>query len=168
MEILIISDTHRSLQNLKLVQEEVPHPDMVFHLGDVEGDERRIEAMFDCPCRIVAGNNDIFTDLPRELIVRIPKHRIFMTHGQRYAPFRTTEFLKADARKHRCDIVMFGHTHIPKIDEDAVSGITALNPGSLTYPRQDNHLPSYLYMTLQEDGKAEYEIRYLFDKKRSF
>ena len=38
--------------------------DLLIHCGDVEGREIFIEALVECPCSIVAGNNDFFTDLP--------------------------------------------------------------------------------------------------------
>ncbi len=80
---------------------------MLFHCGDVEGREFYIEALAECPCTIIAGNNDFFSDLPEE-------------------------------------------------DE-----ITVFNPGSLTFPRQNGHKPSYAVVEADEDGGLSAEIRYL-------
>ncbi len=66
MKVLIVSDTHGHDENLeRAVMMETPF-DMLVHCGDVEGREIFIEALVDCPCCIVAGNNDFFSDLPRE------------------------------------------------------------------------------------------------------
>ena len=81
MKVLIVSDTHGKDENLeRAVYQEVPF-DYLIHCGDVEGREIFIEALAECPCCIVAGNNDFFSDLPREDVVEIEGHRIFVTHG---------------------------------------------------------------------------------------
>ena len=47
MKILIISDTHRKNENYLKVLQLIGKPDMVIHLGDVEGSEYTIcEACF--------------------------------------------------------------------------------------------------------------------------
>ena len=66
MKILIVSDTHKSHRNLEKVIERTDHIDMLIHLGDTEGGEDYIRALADCPAHIVSGNNDFFSDLPRE------------------------------------------------------------------------------------------------------
>ena len=67
MKILIVSDTHRRHHALETVLEKVKPIDMLIHLGDSEGYEDYIEALADCPVEIVAGNNDFFSRLDREL-----------------------------------------------------------------------------------------------------
>ena len=57
------------------------------------------------------------------------------------------------------ECVFFGHTHKPVIDEE--DGIMVLNPGSLTFPRQNGHKPSYAVVEADEDGGLSAEIRYL-------
>ena len=53
----------------------------------------------------------------------------------------------ADAgRAHGCDVVCFGHTHIPF--DDTVKGVRLLNPGSITHNR-DGSDPSYMLLTLK-------------------
>ena len=54
---------------------------------------------------------------------------------------------------------MFGHTHKPYFSQK--DGLTVLNPGSLSYPRQDGRKPSYMVMEIDEEGKAHYEQKYL-------
>ena len=57
------------------------------------------------------------------------------------------------------DIVMYGHSHKPVVDID--DGIIAINPGSLTYPRQDGRKPSFIIMELDKNGDAHFTINYL-------
>ena len=56
---------------------------------------------------------------------------------------------------------MYGHTHKPVVDQDR--DIIAVNPGSLTYPRQEGRSPSYIVMTITDGIKQDvsFEIRYL-------
>ncbi|MDE6675032.1 MAG: metallophosphoesterase family protein, partial [Acetatifactor sp.] len=62
-------------------------------------------------------------------------------------------------RERGVDIVMFGHTNRPYLDEE--EDLITLNPGSLSYPRQDGRRPSYIVMELDEEGKAGFRIEYL-------
>ena len=50
--------------------------------------------------------------------------------------------------------IMFGHTHRPYFEER--DGITVLNPGSLSFPRQEGRKSSY--MILETDGEEKYEF----------
>lgn len=47
---------------------------------------------------------------------------------------------------------MFGHTHKPYLETK--DGVTILNPGSLSYPRQEGRRPSYMIMDIDEAGEA--------------
>lgn len=57
------------------------------------------------------------------------------------------------------DIVMYGHTHRPVVDTE--DGVIAVNPGSLSYPRQEGHRPSYIVMELNGRNELKFEIRYV-------
>lgn len=159
MKVLIISDTHKSHRNLENLLEQIGHIDMLIHLGDVEGREDYIEALINCPMHVVCGNNDFFSDLPREEEFFIGEHHVFITHGHGYYVGMGEERLKAEARGRGADIVMYGHTHMPAltIEPDLVT----LNPGSISYPRQIGRKPSYILMQMDQNGKTQFEIRYL-------
>ena len=159
MRILIVSDTHKSHANLRRVLEKLGHIDMLIHLGDAEGREGEIEMLAGCPVHIISGNNDFFSDLPREEEFFIHEHHVFITHGHGYCVGLSDERLKAEARGREADIVMYGHTHMPSLEIEP--DLTILNPGSISYPRQRGRRPSYILMEIQEDGKIDYNIRYL-------
>ena len=134
MKVLIVSDTHGQDENLEeTVLREAPF-DYLIHCGDVEGREIFIEALAECPCTIVAGNNDFFTDLPYEEEVTLEGHKILVTHGHHYFVSRDYDKLVENAQAKGCKIAMYGHTHMPVIENE--DGILVINPGSLTYPRQ--------------------------------
>ncbi|MGI5999893.1 MAG: metallophosphoesterase family protein, partial [Candidatus Merdisoma sp.] len=67
--------------------------------------------------------------------------------------------MKEDARARGFNLVMFGHTHRPYLEQD--QDITILNPGSLSYPRQEGRKPSYILMDIDKHGEAHFAINYL-------
>lgn len=159
MKILIISDTHRRHKSLDQVLEKVGTPDMLIHLGDSEGGEDYIEAVAGCPVHIVAGNNDFFSNLMREEEFYIGRYKVFICHGHHYGVSMGTERIREEALVRKADIVMFGHTHRPLLDiqEDLI----ILNPGSLSYPRQDGRKGSFILMDLDQRGEAHFTINYI-------
>ena len=159
MKILVVSDTHRKLENLKVILEREQPIDLLIHLGDAEGDEDSIAEMAGCRLEIVAGNNDFFSNLPREKELRIGSYRVLITHGHYYYVGSGIEDLKREALARGADVAMFGHTHIPLIEYG--DEIVVMNPGSLSYPRQEGKRPSYILMDIDKKGVAHYEIEYL-------
>lgn len=159
MRILIVSDTHHHNENYLRVLERIGAMDMVIHCGDIEGSEYMISEAAGCPVEMVTGNNDFFSDLPREKEFMVGSYKVWLTHGHGYYVSMGNETLKQEARDRGVDIVMYGHTHKPVVDIE--SDIIAVNPGSLTYPRQEGKRPSYIIMEVNEEGKADFEICYL-------
>lgn len=159
MRVLIISDTHRRNENLFRLLEEIEQPDMLIHCGDVEGSEYTISECAGCPVEMVAGNNDFFSDLPREREFYIGDYRVWLTHGHTYYVSMENEMIKQEAAARGADIVMYGHTHRPLIDDHG--DVIAVNPGSLSYPRQEGRKPSYILLELDEDGELHFQLRYM-------
>ena len=161
MKILVVSDTHRKDDNLKLVLSEECPLDMLIHLGDAEGSEHFIPGWVNPECRMemVLGNNDFFSRLDREREIDIAGHKAFITHGHYYGVSMGPEGLGDEAKSRGCDIAMYGHTHRPFLD--VIDGVTVLNPGSLSYPRQEGRRPSYMIIHVDADGKMDYQQKYL-------
>ncbi len=159
MKVLIVSDTHRHNENFVKAVERTAPIDLVVHCGDIEGSELFISQAAGCPVQMVAGNNDFFSELPGELTFKIRDLQVWVTHGHHYYVSMGTEFIIEEARARGVDVVMYGHTHRPSIEYSA--GIVALNPGSLSYPRQDGRRPSYIVMETDRFGEWHFDIRYL-------
>lgn len=159
MKILIVSDTHRNNANFLKVVEKTAPLDMVVHCGDVEGSELLISEAAGCPVEMVQGNNDFFSDLPREKEFMLGQYKVWLTHGHNYYVSMNNEMIKLEARMRDVDIVMCGHTHKPLVDIG--EEVTLVNPGSLSYPRQDNRKPSFIIMEIDKEGGAHYTINYL-------
>ena len=79
---------------------------------------------------------------------------MFITHGHSYYVSMETEQIREEGAARNADIIMFGHTHRPYFEER--DGITVLNPGSLSFPRQEGRKSSY--MILETDGEEKYEL----------
>lgn len=164
MKILIVSDTHGHAEDYYKLLKKIAPMDLVIHCGDAEGQENEMEIatrqISNCPFVIVAGNNDFFSDLKKEVSLTLENHHILVTHGHSYYVSMEQEFIKREAKARGYDVVIYGHTHRPLLDESDPA-ITALNPGSISYPRQEGHLPSYAVMTIEGDGSVYYAIRYI-------
>ena len=166
MNILIVSDTHRRNENLRKVLEKSGPLDMLIHLGDGEGSDELIASWVNpgCLTEFVLGNNDFFSNLDREKDIMIGNYRALLTHGHYYSVSLGPERLIKEARAAGYDIAMFGHTHRQFLEVKRKEGekdLIVLNPGSLSYPRQEGHKPSYIRMELDSEGTAHFAVNYL-------
>jgi hypothetical protein len=86
-------------------------------------------------------------------------YRVWLTHGHYYGIGMSSEMIKQEAREREVDIVMCGHTHKPVIERE--HDLTLINPGSISYPRQENRRPSYILMEIDRNGEAHYTLNYI-------
>lgn len=129
--ILVFSDVHGDDMAMERIREaaRVLNTDTLLSLGDL------------CPdpynpiwrgIRGVRGNMDRYYEYgdlpfpPRELILFNNGRRIILIHGHEY-PSITPD---------KGDIVLYGHTHVAKIEEK--DGVYYLNPGSPSRPRSSS------------------------------
>lgn len=159
MRVLIVSDTHGNHRNLDKILDRVGRIDMFIHLGDVEGGEAYLDAVVDCEKHMVRGNNDFFSDLPKEEEFYIGKYKTFISHGHGYFVSLDAEYIKEEGESRSADIVMFGHTHKPYFDR--TPEIIVLNPGSVSYPRQEGHKGSYMVLELDEEDNLDFQQCFL-------
>ena len=111
MKVLVVSDTHGRDESLEMtVALEQPF-DYLIHCGDVEGREFFIEALAECPCTIVAGNNDFFSDLPREDEILLEGHKIMVTHGHNYGVSKANNLTASGCRLFRNPIKIHGRPY---------------------------------------------------------
>lgn len=163
LRILIMSDSHGRNENVELaiaqVREEIGEFQMLVHLGDV-GDAREIESLAGVPCYIVRGNTDYDAKLLNANVIEAGGHRIFATHGHLYQVDMRLDLLRFAALENDCDIAMYGHTHVPYLEEDP-DDVTILNPGSISKPRQADHRYTYMVMEIDDEDEVTYELRYV-------
>lgn len=154
-KVLVISDTHGRTDNLDRILPKLKPLDQLIHLGDVGNDADYIEVVAECPCCFVAGNNDYFSDLPRERLIKISGVPIFLSHGHTYHVSMSKDFIRSAAMQREAQIALFGHTHVPYLEQGY--SLTLANPGSLSLPRQADHVPTYLLLYIAEDGSFRME-----------
>ena len=159
MKILIVSDTHRFHKYYDKMFEIEKSADLLIHLGDLEGGEYYIEQTAGCPVHMVAGNNDMFTQLPPHKEFRLANKKVFITHGHTYYVSAGYERIWQEAYRRKADIVMFGHIHRPvQMEKD---GILLLNPGSISFPRQAGRQGTYMVMEINKDNEMSIELKYV-------
>ena len=54
---------------------------------------------------------------------------------------------------------MYGHTHRPDIDTEG--NVIAINPGSLSYPRQEGRKATYIVMEVSDAGEVTFTLKYI-------
>jgi putative phosphoesterase len=154
MKILIVSDSHGKNTNLKkaVANMQGTH-DRLIHLGDSLCSPETIEEIAGCPVDMVRGNCDSsIYGVPLSKIIEIEGYRILLLHGHQYAGISGLDSLRATAKANDVQIVMCGHTHVPLIERGEV---TIVNPGSISQPRQEGHIPTYLVMNI-ENGQVDF------------
>ena len=154
-KVLVISDTHGRTKNLEKILPLVQPIDQLLHLGDVGNDVDYIEVIAECPCCFVAGNNDFYSTLPRERLIKLNGVPIFMTHGHYHYVNARKDIIRSVAVQREARIALFGHTHVPYLEE--TEGLLLANPGSLSLPRQADYYPTYLILYIGEDGSVRAE-----------
>ncbi|CAH2030683.1 metallophosphoesterase family protein [Trichlorobacter ammonificans] len=129
MRILVVSDSHGNENGILEAYQAVRPVDMIIHCGDGEADAWVLEAAESLPVLRVAGNCDVGSRSPRELVSEWKGKRILICHGDRYGVKTGLSFLAARGRELAADAVLFGHTHHALAETD--QGLLLLNPGTL-------------------------------------
>lgn len=169
MKILVVSDTHGKMENLREVI-DIEQPDRIYHLGDGQGVEDRIWMLSAAPCECVSGNCDFGVNLPHEVVLEVGKHVILLTHGHYYGVNYGYDKLIDVAEQKGCDVVLYGHTHVPCIDKVASKSgkvFVVANPGSISSPRQNSREHTYMLINVDSTGEFQFGLHSLeeYDRK---
>ncbi|MBR3844844.1 MAG: YfcE family phosphodiesterase [Clostridia bacterium] len=131
MRILVVSDIHGdTLSAMNAIQDQ-PTANTILFLGDGIGAIDKLTDLY--PNKTfysVAGNCDFASVEPTTRVMEFGGKRIMMTHGHEYHVKFGIENVVHSARRNQCDILLYGHTHIPETHYD--KGLYVLNPGSLS------------------------------------
>ena len=155
-KVIIISDSHGNLDNVRKIVEKEKNYDMVIHLGDLIGQDDLLKEICKCEIKCVRGNCDLMSENPLFDVVEVEKNKIFITHGHCFGVNFGVEKLCYAAEEEGCKIAMYGHTHVPIINQGR--DVTILNPGSLTLPRQDGFVRTYILMEIDREGEAHFTL----------
>lgn len=130
MKLLVISDTHGNFTLALKAHSLSGQVDTIVHLGDGISDADLMREVLGIHVISVAGNCDLGSSAPRELLWECEGKRILLTHGDAYGVKAGLERLKRRALEVRADLVLFGHSHLAT--QELQSDILFLNPGPMT------------------------------------
>lgn len=129
MRILVLSDSHGSDDAVLKAHTSAGDVDMIIHLGDGEADCLLLEQLYDIEVTRVAGNCDIASTKPRELILELDGIRLLLAHGDRYGVKMGLTKLEQHGIEAGVDVVLYGHSHLALIEQR--SPLLMINPGTL-------------------------------------
>ncbi len=144
MKILICSDSHGDNDSLDRLVALNPNCDLYLHAGD----SASIESMI-LPFESVRGNCDYFGNFMQRRIFDTPYGKILLQHYP--------DLPKSIIKEYNIRVFIHGHTHIRRFE--TVENITVINPGAISYPR-DNYDKSYAILKLEKE-KIEIEFKTL-------
>ena len=158
----MFSDSHGARQAIYDVCER-ERPDQLIFLGDCVSDlELAHRALPSLPIICCKGNNDIFSNAPGEIVITLNGRKTLITHGHRFGVKLGLGRLKEEAKSLGASLVLFGHTHLAKIEKDG--GIIYVNPGSIrdrkTYLQLIINHAELIIVLKDADGKIKNEERF--------
>ena len=147
---IVFSDIHGDIDSLYKLNKYISLNDGAFFAGDglAMFKDNSIKNFYG-----VKGNCDLYGE--REKIVCIDGLKIFLTHGDAYSVKSGYLRILMRAKELECNAVIFGHTHLPFIEE--LGGVLLINPGSCSYYSQ---VKTYAVLTIK-DGKINTYINEL-------
>ena len=141
LRVVVLSDTHaprRWKRCPPAVADQLRGADLVLHAGDVCTASVLEELRAYAPVHAVLGNNDgpdvAAWGAPETLELDVGGLRVGMIHDS--GP-KTGRMRRLRSSFPGCDLVVFGHSHIPM--DMAEGGFRILNPGSPTDRRSQPH-----------------------------
>ena len=145
-KVLVIADTHNKLPSPIL--ELAASADEIWHLGDV-CDEWVLDELqsLGLPVTLVRGNCDGNYDWP--LVCDITRNGI---------RFRLQHICPPPRRASDYDILLHGHTHVPR--DETIAGVRFLNPGCVTRPNRGAP-PSIGRLDISDAGKVNWRLQLL-------
>lgn len=152
MILAVFSDTHGSTAGMAAAVRRV-RPDILVHLGDHIRDTAVLEREFpDLPLHAVPGNCDFAAREPDPDIFFAGPVKVFATHGHRYSVKLGLDGLLNAAHFSGAGLVLYGHTHIARIDY--YGGMTVVNPGTSGLGPQ----PSFALIEIGADDRISAKI----------
>lgn len=131
MLIAVISDSHGNKTSISKIKKKISNAEVLLFLGDGENDLKEITEDFTGEVYAVRGNCDFEGKYPEERIIEIKGKKIFMCHGHRYGVKYGYNSIYYRGKEVGADIVLFGHSHLPIIEE--CDGLILMNPGSISH-----------------------------------
>jgi len=133
VKIGVVSDTHLSSPNCELPEKLVSGLegcDLIIHAGDLVNISVLDFLKKISKVEAVCGNMDehnVISELKDKKILNIEGKKICVMHGYGH-PDKLVDILKDEFFPEKPDIIIFGHSHLPK--NEYIDGVLFFNPGS--------------------------------------
>jgi len=156
MLVVVMSDTHGELDNLKSILPRIReiNPDLVVHLGDNYEDA---ELLRDFPLLRVPGVYESYyskPEVPNRIILNLSGWLSLLTHSH----LRHENDLPWDpdpqdlVRRKAVDLIIHGHTHIPRAE--LIEGVVYINPGHMKKEDKKGYPPTFSVIEAEEELKV--------------
>ena len=129
MLLLVISDSHGSIDKLNKLFKKEKDYNVLVHLGDGLDDLHAVNGRKNVRIFTVRGNEDIGSPDPVKREERIYHLKLFLVHGDGMNVKRNLDNLIVYGIEGGFDIILFGHTHQPFAE--MIDGRLFFNPGAL-------------------------------------
>ncbi|KNF07225.1 phosphoesterase, MJ0936 family [Gottschalkia purinilytica] len=134
MRIVVLSDTHGSIDNSILKISQLKDVDIIIHLGDNVKDAINLKEKLGIEVIYVKGNCDFLGEKSdEEKIISLNNKKFFITHGHLYDVKKDMNKIFYRGKELGANVILFGHSHVPTVVK--YEDILLLNPGSPTKPR---------------------------------
>lgn len=156
MRVVIVSDTHGELANLRLIYNKAIieiEAKVFIHLGDEYADMTAVETGEIEVIKVPGIFSSHYHDktVPNRMIRAFEKWRFLISHTKEAVP----QDLKGDIdprktmEQGKADVLLYGHTHIPEIVLE--NGYIRINPGHLKKSDGRGCRPTYCIVDVTED-----------------
>ena len=164
MKILVISDTHGELDNVKQILDiaKKENVNLVIHLGDDVKDVEILEKEGLNVVKVPGVFEDIYRkpETKRRIVLELHDLKLLLSHTDtRHENDLPSDIDPQEAlSKGEVQVLLHGHTHIPKIELRGDKLI--INPGHLKKSDKKGYPPTYAIIEINDVVKVQ--IRNLF------
>ena len=153
----LVSDSHGRFTNVERMLEQAPDVAAWVHCGDYYTDGDDLAIASGVPVYAVMGNNDYYSEAngPECRFVTIGGVHIVAIHGHQWYGAQRLQKLAALGQTNDASLVVFGHTHRRLVE--TVDGITIVNPGSISLPR-DGRRGTYGIASIEDGMLANVQL----------
>lgn len=152
MKIAVFSDSHGNLDNLQKAVGKATKEgaEILIHLGDDYKDAQSLENFALQVIKVPGVYDQEYTErnIPHRLIKEFGKVGFLITHTPSSHENDFSSDIKPEevSAKKEVKVVLYGHTHIPKIEEK--ESIYWINPGHLKKEDKKGHRPSFALLEI--------------------
>lgn len=160
MKLIVFSDAHGDKEAIENIINWNADADYYISLGDSELSH---DFLLDLDIIAIKGNYPRDPGFVYERTFDVAEKCLFLTHGHKYKVNKGIDKLYYKALEEECDIMLYGHTHIPK--SQMVGKVLFINPGAIYRPR--NGLPATYVVVEIVDGIIGFTYKDVKTNKKS-